>query len=281
MKISYTKCLVAPVMLSALASTVLPAHAQRERPSREERRGQRQERRQQMTPEQRQQAIQQRLQNMTPEQRQRMQQRFQERMQQMTPEQRQQAQQALQNGDFAALQGMMGGRGGQGGRGGFGGGNAAAREERQRQLMVQSGITDKTVQDTIIEFVRTQEQARRPLLQMARDLSQNLATRPNEEITTVLAAFRKAAADDQTRYEAALKELDQKIQYSANPKIETFLTLIGVIGNEVLPIGGPAAVFPPPAGGQGGRGGRGGRGGQGGRGGRGGANGAPAAAPAA
>jgi hypothetical protein len=251
MKISNQKFLVAPVMLTAIVGSMLPTHAQRERPSREERQDQRQQRRQQMTPEQRQQQWQQRMQNMTPEQRQRMQQRFQERMQNMTPEQREQAQQAVQNGDFGALQGMMGGgRGGQGGQG-MGGQNAASREERQRQLMTNAGITDQATQDAIVAFVAAQEVARRPLLEMARNLSLTL-NNPNataEQTTTGLAAFREASVADQTRYETALKELDTQIRYSTNPKVETFLTLIGVLGNEVAPLGGPNVVFA-----QGGRG---------------------------
>jgi hypothetical protein len=276
-----------PAAALAIASFVLPTQAQRERPSREERQEQRQERRQDMTPEQRQQQWQQRMQNMTPEQRQRMQQRMQERIQQLPEADRARAEEAIRNNDFATLGQLMGpgrggpgGQGGQGGWGGRGGQNAVSREERQRQLMTASGITDPAIQDAVIQFVVTQEAARRPLLEMARQLSRNLA---NPEVTaeantTALANFRRAAAADQTRYEGALKALDAQISYSANPKIETFLTLIGILGNEVMPLGGPSAIFAP-APGQGGRGqGQGGRGqGQGGRrqGGQGGRNNAP------
>jgi hypothetical protein len=267
-----------PVAAFAVASFVLPAQAQRERPSREERREQRQERREDMTPEQRQQQWQQRIQNMTPEQRQRLQQSVQERMQQLPEADRVRAEEAMRNGDFATLGQLMGqggGPGGQGGagQGGWGGrggqGNAVSREERQRQLMTASGINDPAIQDAVIQFVVTQEAARRPLLEMARQMSRNLA---NPEVTaeantTALANFRRAAATDQTRYEAALKALDAQISYSTNPKIETFLTLIGILGNEVMPLGGPTAIFAQAGPGQGGRGqGQGGRGqGQGGR----------------
>jgi hypothetical protein len=225
-----------------------------------------------MTPEQRQQQWQQRMQNMTPEQRQRMQERMQERIQQLPEADRARAEEAIRNNDFTTLGQLMGpgrgGPGGQGGQGGRGGQNAVSREERQRQLMTASAITDPAIQDAVIQFVVIQEAARRPLLEMARQLSRNLA---NPEVTaeantTALANFRRAAAADQTRYEGALKALDAQISYSTNPKIETFLTLIGILGNEVMPLGGPSAIFAP-APGQGGRGqGQGGRGqGQGGR----------------
>ncbi|MDF2440354.1 MAG: hypothetical protein JWN98_1338 [Abditibacteriota bacterium] len=234
------------VALTTISTQIDSAQAQRERPGRAERREERQQGTQNMTPEQRrtfmQQRMQERMKNMTPEQRQR----FQERMQQR--------QQGGGGGGFGG-NGGDGGFGGNGGGGGFGGqggpggnfGGAQTRENRQRQVMVASGITDEAVQDAIILFLSTQEKERQPLLEMARQLNQSLANpeTTSEQTTAALAAFRAAVAADKTRYDAALQELDAKIRYTTTPKIEAFLTLIGILGNEAPTVGGSSVIFAP------------------------------------
>ena len=89
-----------------------------------------------------------------------------------------------------------------------------------------------------------------------------IPTRPTSKIATVLADFRAAVAAEKTRREAALKQLDEDISYSKNPRLDALLTMGGLIGDEASYVGG--------MGGGGGRGGFGGMGGPGGPGGPGG-----------
>ena len=152
---------------------------------------------------------------------------------------------------------------------------ADQRADQQVSTEMQAaGITDPETMDAIKQFVADQRTARKPLLAMAKKIATSLPlkTTTDEAMTASLTAFRKAVADDQVRYDKALKDLDAKIGYSTNPKLEAFLTLIGVIGNESSAVGGANAVFPNMMGGFG-RGGFGG--GPGGGGGFGGGNGGP------
>lgn len=253
----------------ALSSGWQAAHAQREAPSRGERRTQRQQANQNLTPDQ---------------QRQNLEARFQERLQSATPEQRQQMMQmrtqieermrngSLTGADMATIQQFMGaggangaaagGRGGRQGRGGRGGAVAVPqtpeqRDAQRRLLMISAGIFETNVQDDIIAFLNAEEKAREPLLALARAAATSLnasilrvaalseKTEENEQkVNEAFTTYTEALAKDKVRHEAALKSLDASIGYMSNPRLKAFLTLAGVIDNDALALGGAAAIFP-------------------------------------
>lgn len=236
------KWLPGALALALCAGTVQTSFAQRtaddKQQNRTEQRAARQQAFQNMTPEQRQQFFQQRMQQ--------RQQQMQQQWNAMTPEQRQQfTQQMEQRADQRA-------------------------DQQVASEMQAAGITDPETMDAIKQFVADQRTARKPLLAMAKKIATSLGvkTTADEATTASLADFRKAVAADQARYDKALKDLDAKIGYSTNPKLEAFLTLIGVLGNESSAVGGANAIFPNPMGGFG-------RGGFGGGGFGGGGNGGP------
>ncbi len=189
------------------------------------------ERLQNMTPEQRQQMLQ-RLQNMTPQQRQQLQQ-F---LQNLPPEQREQLQQFMENlppEEKQQLQQLM----------------QAPEDKREawvRQVLVASGFTDAEVQTSIIDFIRAQEQARAPLRIAAFALSKSLVNPAltDEQLKATLAAYRDAVARDQERYDQQLAALDEKINYSTQPRLELLLSALGVLGQETATLGGIGAIFP-------------------------------------
>lgn len=232
----HTILLVAPLTLAVYSGTTGIAEAQRQQPSRDERREQRREEIERMTPEQRQQYFrtrrEERLRNMTPEQRQQWEQRRQEW-------QRRQAE--------GGGQGGWGGPGGQGGWGAPGeqGGWGAPDQQENVDVMANAGITDDTVKDAIRAFVAAQQEARKPLLEMARQITLELgkADMTNEQIAARLKEFRTATAVDQKRYETALQELDTKIGYTKNARLETFLMMAGILGYEAPQVGGSVAIF--------------------------------------
>jgi hypothetical protein len=246
--------------------------AQREPPTREERRDLRRQQTQNMTPEQRQQYYQQRMQ---------------ERMRTMTPEQRQrwdarraQMEQMRRQEQIASVSG----------------------DDRQRYLMQSAGVSDTTVQDAIIAFVNDQAQKRQTVTEAARKLSDLMAdaSATPDAISAQLEVLRAASKEFRTWKEGALKELDAKIGYSKDSRLQSLLVLVGIIGYESTDAGGFNAIFPKGVAGEGdiidllpktdnnqggfggwGGGGRGGRGGQNAGGQNGDAqNAAPADAPA-
>lgn len=149
------------------------------------------------------------------------------------------------------------------------------RQEWLRQAMTASGLTDVVMQNAVINYMMAQEKSRVTLQDQARALSNSLI-KPETEPETLkidLAAYRAAVAAANKQSAADLTALDAQVKYSTNPRIETLLTLLGVLGNETTQLGGIGAIFPDsPYGNRGG--GRGGRGqggrGQGGQGGQGG-----------
>lgn len=129
--------------------------------------------------------------------------------------------------------------------------NGQNGEKRGRKLLTDAGFEDKAVQDAIIAFIEAQRLARRPLLEMAQRIATGLRDEnvTEAQIGDLLADFREASDDDKVRYESALRDLDAQISYSKKPRLEAFLTLIGVLGDEAAALGNRNAIFPAQAGG--------------------------------
>lgn len=262
--------LVPLALAFTLVATTNTAFAQRERASRDERREQRAQENANLSPEQQQanrsSRMQERMKSMSPEQRQQMQERMQQFQQRMTdsgidpndPD-------AMQKARDAGLFGNGGDQNGQG-RGGRGGrGNRAERAsaEAMKQMMEAVGITDFDVQDAIVAYVAEQNKARATLFQLAQKAATalqapvvqpiNVADNGAEaaadsKVATTFIAYENAVKAENERQEKALKALDAKINYSGTPRIKAFLTLVGILNNDVLAIGGPSAIFVSPRG---------------------------------
>jgi hypothetical protein len=200
-----------------------PAQAQRDRQDRREQRGERRERVENMTPEQRQQMMQQRLQNLTPEARAQMEQ----RMQQFRAEREKQ------------------------------------RWDWVRQALNSAGYGDNALQEAVIGMIQADTKSLEALQEMQRQLAAKLVDPAfqSEAFPAELKAFRDAVAKYQQDKAASLKQFDETHKYSTQPKLETTLTVLGVLGPETALLGGLGQVFPDSPFGRGaGFGGRGGRG---------------------
>lgn len=243
--------------LGAMLIANVSADAQNARPPREDRTAQRQQGNENLTPEQQQAnraaRMQERMQSMTPEQRQKMQERiagFQQKMQDAGIDPNDPN--AMQKARDAGLMGQGGGQGG--GRGG------RASSDAMKQMMEAAGISDFDVQDAVIAYVAEQNKARATLLQLAQTAATALqapvaqplnaadtgaADTADAKVATTFGAYETAVKAENDRQIEALKALDAKINYSGTPRIKAFLTLVGILNNDVLAIGGPAAVFTP------------------------------------
>ena len=241
--------------LGAILMTGLTAQAQNTRPNRDARRDQRQQGNDNLTPEQRAQnfqaRMQERLQSMTPEQRAAIQERIGQRLQQA----------GIDPNDPNALQkamdaGLMGGQGGQGG--GRGNRSELAAADAMKQMMNAAGITDFDTQDAIVAYVAAQNKARVTLLQLAQTAATALQApvvapanvaddgvrkTADAQVATTFQAYETAVQAENDRQTKALTDLDAKIHYSTTPRVKAFLTLVGILDNDVLAIGGPTAVF--------------------------------------
>lgn len=241
------KNLIAFSLSIALLGTGLgTAHAQRAPISRDDRRTQRRAAMANMTPEQR---------------REYYQNQWQQRYNAATPEQRARMDAARANqGSNANGTGTnnANGRTGNGQNGasrsrnrsnnGTGTTTDTQHEERMRALMKAAGITDKAQQDPVVAFVLTQEKARQPLIKTARDVASSLKDGKStpEQITAKWATYETTLDQDKTRYQKDLATLDAKIGWSKDPRLKSFLTLVGVVNPDSLSYGGVSAIFTEP-----------------------------------
>ena len=257
--------------LGALMLTSATVEAQNARPDRSDRSAQRQQNNSTLTPEQRQQnfqaRIQERMQAMTPEQRAAVQERINQRLQDAGVDTNDPA--AVQKAMSDMMNGQNGGRGNRSER---------AAADAMKQMMNAAGIADFDTQDAIVAYVAEQNKARATLLQLAQTAATALQSpvvapvnvadtgieaAADSKVATTFKAYEIAAQAENDRQTKALADLDAKIHYTTTPRIKAFLTLVGILNNDVLAIGGPAAVFSP-AQSQNGRGGWNGGQGQGG-----------------
>jgi hypothetical protein len=161
-------------------------------------------------------------------------------MQNMTPEQR--------AAFRAQRQQMRGNRGGNGGGWGAGGG-AIANPQNQQAILSAAGVLDQSVMDAILAFAAERQKAREPLIQQAQELSAALLAQngSDDALASQLTRFRIGTEVYKKEHAEALKALDAKIEYSKKPQLEALLTVMGLLGDEVPLIGGPAVAMGPAA----------------------------------
>lgn len=237
--------------LSAVLLTSATVEAQNARPDRSDRSAQRQQNNSNLTPEQQQAnrstRMQERIKAMTPDQRAAFQERMNQRLKDagVDPNDPNAVQKAMASG-------AMGGRGG--------GRSARAAADAMKQMMEAAGISDFDVQDAIVAYVSEQNKARVTLLQLAQtaatalqapivapvNVADNGAVEAaDSKVATTFKAYENAVQAENERQTKALADLDTKVHYSTTPRIKSFLTLVGILNNDVLAIGGPAAIFAP------------------------------------
>lgn len=233
------------------------AHAQLAPIDRSDRRAQRQQMMQGMTPEQRAQYFQNQRQ---------------QRRNAATPEQRARMDASRVNGQnngngngaagagnatgfgTAGQRNPMGGGGGNRTRNRTGGSNGAAattpasQEARMRAMMNAAGITDKAQQDPIVAFVFAQTEARTPLLKTAQRVANSLSDGVStpEQISVNWTEYQGALETDKTRFAKELAALDEKIGYSKNPRLKSFLSLVGVLSPDASVLGEVDNIFVNP-----------------------------------
>jgi hypothetical protein len=130
------------------------------------------------------------------------------------------------------------------------------RETSMRRLLERAGITDAATQNTVLQYVNSEQEAREKARATLRTANQKLAQAvrtgavTEAQLGTLLDEFQNAAADEKERRAKASAELDRKVGYTRNPRLEAVLTTMGAIGDEFLYMaGGMGAGFGTPRGG--------------------------------
>lgn len=105
-------------------------------------------------------------------------------------------------------------------------------EARLRALIGGYGYESRTTQDAIIEFLRAEEVAKRPLRDTGRRLISALRRgAPPERLRELVAEYKSATEADRARRTVAQAALDARLGFSLDPRLEAFLWISGILGD--------------------------------------------------
>lgn len=112
-------------------------------------------------------------------------------------------------------------------------------EQTIRDSMKRIGYDDKLLQDEVIAFSNEQEKLLIPVRKKHRKVTQAILDNKNEEeVAALMSALRASIEKTKAKRELAILVLDEKISFSNKPKLEAFLSLLGLTGSETSYIGG-------------------------------------------
>lgn len=111
---------------------------------------------------------------------------------------------------------------------------AELRVEKLPKYLSAYGVTDTKAHEAIAEHMRGTAKARDPLVVIQLDLRRLLALRatPEAELKKIIDAQRVARKDYEAAFRKSLEELDKKIGFSKNPRIEAALAALGALDPE-------------------------------------------------
>ncbi len=127
-------------------------------------------------------------------------------------------------------------------------------EEKLRALMVNLGVSGAATQDAIINYLAQDESARADLREAEKKLLTGLRRDvPPERMRDLMDDYRKSVEADRDNRAIAQRNLDARIGYSLEPKLEAVLWLMGVLGEgasklptNALVVNAPATPATPP-----------------------------------
>ena len=103
-----------------------------------------------------------------------------------------------------------------------------------RQSLEEAGLDDKKLQDSVVDFAQAQDASRETLRAAAARCWDALRDpdAASEALTAALKNYQDAAAAAQAEREKSLAELDAKVHFKQNPRLQMLLRLKGLLGSE-------------------------------------------------
>ncbi len=113
-----------------------------------------------------------------------------------------------------------------------------AKREEMRQLYMTTqlervGVTDKDQQTAVADYIKAENDAADKLQTSGGALGTALRTKAvtDKQVAVLLNDYNVAIEDDRARRKAAQKKLGESIDLLKNPRLEAFLTLMGLYGD--------------------------------------------------
>ncbi len=120
----------------------------------------------------------------------------------------------------------------------------AQREAATKQMVNQTlrdslthiGIADEKTQNTILQFAEAQEKSKQNVRDKGRKVTQALLDNAQSEaqVNILLNDLQVAVADAKAGQKADVEMLEKMTGFSKKPKLQAFLTMMGLIGDETL-----------------------------------------------
>jgi hypothetical protein len=114
-------------------------------------------------------------------------------------------------------------------------------EQTLRGSMTWLGYNDKTMQDEVVACAAEQEKLLEQVREKHRKVAQALMNKaPEKDVAVLLTDLRSSVEEMSKKRTAALATLDERIAFTQQPRLEAFLSMMGLVGNETSTIGGVA-----------------------------------------
>ena len=117
------------------------------------------------------------------------------------------------------------------------------RQEAMKQMVdktLRDSLThigvDQATQDTVLQFADAQEKSKQMVRDKARKVSQALIdnAQPDAQMTALLNDLHAAVEDAKISKKADVAKLEELTSFSKKPKLEAFLTMMGLIGDDTM-----------------------------------------------
>lgn len=111
--------------------------------------------------------------------------------------------------------------------------NRRTPEENVRQIMTQAGVNDAATQTAILDYIKADMEARAPLREQGKTLYNALqgGAVTDDQLLALVTDYRSAQQAETERRKQSQADLDAKINYTKNPRLEAMLLLTGLIGD--------------------------------------------------
>ena len=120
-------------------------------------------------------------------------------------------------------------------------------EEKLRALMINLGVRAAPTQDAILDYLAQDETSHATLREAEKKLMTGLRRDvPPERMRDLLADYRGAIEADRDRRAMAQRNLDARIGYSLEPRLESVLWLMGVLGESASKLPTSALIVSAP-----------------------------------
>lgn len=107
-------------------------------------------------------------------------------------------------------------------------------EKTLRDTMNWCEMTDKPMQDAVVQCAVAQDEALQPVREAHRKVAQALVDKQagNAQFSTLLNDWRAAVEDAKEKRKNAITKLQAQSDFVRQPKLESFLTITGLLGDE-------------------------------------------------